>query len=467
MPPTLPTLARLAVVITLIASCAASEALSAAPTYTYDRPIRFGALKRADSDDRITGRLVSWDFESFSLVAGQDSTLTYQWGDFDGKGVYHRLRALVKRTDPDDAAMWARLGGLMYQMREIELAERALAVSEHLGAPPDWLEAMRTPPYTLPTDEPAPQRATRVDANAPRDAAKPAPDSDEPSITPIPGHRPIAPIWPDLTEDQRLAHTRRLKDLCADQITTLDHRMNLVETDHFLFYSDAGASEHKRWASRLERMYDELLATLDMPRDSELFQGKCVVWVFVNRDQFIAYEAAIHSYDARAVAGICHQRSGDCFVAFYRDTPDRFESVLIHETVHAFMYRYRSRHPLPTWANEGLADYIAGRLAERTQEPRTAWQHTRQFLRAGGKALDIMSQTYEDGTWFDENSYPVSHMLIRYMITTDPRTTRDWIDDIKDGKNWLESLRLRFGLTREQLSERFGEAILAEPSYQD
>ena len=194
--------------------------------------------------------------------------------------------------------------------------------------------------------------------------------------------------------------------------------------------------------------------------------GKCVIFIFETKEDFVVFEKQAFNYNAHAAAGVCHQRGHHVYVSFFKGGNDaRFASVLIHENVHAFMYRYRTPMALPTWANEGLADFVAGHLVRESPEPLHHWRHAREFVLAGGDAREIMAQSYLDGTWFDGNSYPVSHMLVRFMLKYRARAFKEWIDDVKAGVEWTASMSDRFGVTPGVLAQGFAKEMRSERSY--
>ncbi len=272
--------------------------------------------------------------------------------------------------------------------------------------------------------------------------------------------------WAPIDPSDIPALTEAVKAKCRQFQEQAGVSLTLFETDRFLFYSDLSAGENRKWTRELDRMYDTLLRTLEIPAGTPMFMGKCPVFVFRERADFIGFERDVFGVNAVNAAGLNHQRAGETFTVFFKSDNDvSFNSVLIHETVHAFMYRYRAAYPLPTWANEGLADYIAGHLTAYSPEPRDHWQHARNFVAGGGDPAEIMGQTYLNGGWFDENSYPVSHMLVRFMLKHKPRSFKEWIDDIKSGKDWEASLEARFNVEPQRLAEGFKQDIMSERGY--
>ena len=419
--------------------------------------------------DRIEGAVVAWDERAVWVRprAGTDE-LEVAWVDVAPAQTYTLWTRLMNRKS---APSWMYLGIAMLDVADAERADRAFGQAEKLDATlarrirsirrahaaGEDARALVEPAPAPPTD-PAPSETTP--APAPPGAGKPRPTSDTP---PGPSVKP----WPEQTEEARKKTVEALRTTAQGMIKASGlTRIAETETTYFLFYSDLAPSEVKKWAGVLDAMYRTLLSTLDMPRDTLLFHGKCVIFIFNANHEYYAFEQAAFRFDARRTGGVCHMRGPDTFVSFFRGSDDaRFQTVLVHETVHAFMHRYRSPADLPTWANEGLADYVAGVLTPMSNEPREAWLHTKQFAQRGKDAAVILRQSYEDGTWFNDDSYPISHMMVRFLLKYKARAFKEWIDDIKAGVGWEASMKTRFGITPDDLARGFIAETMSESRY--
>jgi len=454
--------------VALLIACAAATA-AARPGLTESRielarPIDL--VVRTRDGGSLQGTLVAWSDESIWLsptaaVGGSapvEAERILHWSELDGSQAFEIRRRLI---NPRDGLAWAELGVCMLRSGEVNLAERAFGVAavqtdERLAAACE--EALRLvrsggdPGTSLEALREA-RREQALDGRAPVDGAA--------ASAPVP--------WPVLTQAQLAMETERLKRDAQEKLARVLLTIDPLETDHFLLYTDLPADEARRWSRRLDRMYAKLLEILAMPRDARLFNGKCVIFVFADRGRFVEFESAAFGFAARRVAGVCHQRGPDVFVSFYRmEDETRFISVLVHETVHAFMYRYRTPVNLPTWANEGLADYVAAHVNPKSREQEDHWLQARRFVESGGDVCEIMRQDYSDGTWFTKDSYPVSHMLVHYMLRDRPEAFRKWIDDVKSGAHggdWRASLEDCFGVDPQRLADGFRRAMLTEQSW--
>ncbi len=415
----------------------------------------------------IRGRLVARSAHGFQLRPddGEPGELAwYEWSELEARTAYETYRRLIPRKDAD---AWFDLGVLMLECDARGYADRAFAVAKRLDA------AMTDRVYqTIAAWEAGDSEGTddaEVEDEAEEGETTDADAADDDAPPPL--HSPASGVrvrdpWPVLSAEEQVAATEEVKASAARLLKSADFEIEPVETKHFLLYSDLNRSETKRWSGEVERMYVRLVRALDMPLDVDLFHGKCVIFIFADRSDFIHFEALGMNWDASGAAGVFHGKGSHAYVSFFKsDTDAQFASTLVHETVHAFMYRYRSPVSLPTWANEGLADFTAGELIRASGEPRSHWYHVKNFVNQGGDALKIMSQSVHDGTWYDDDSYPVSHMLVRFMLRFKPKAFKMWIDDIKDGEAWDDALELRFNVTAEELAEQFGAFMEGEREF--
>jgi hypothetical protein len=457
-----------------------------------DRPVRVALRLTSESKPR-PARVAAWSHTEVLAAPARsrgslaDGTLTDASGDrlsaadleriawisLEPRAAYDLRRRLFDR---DDEIQWCLLGIAMLNVGERELADRAFAVAERsrpvtrrvTSAARALFDAGQNPDDAIPlldtldSAEPNPDEGGE-DAGG-RDPLPPSPGTTQPDRQRE--YHGAGHMWPPIDDGTIHAGVQRVKSFAEQKMRAAGVGLALVETERFLMYSQLDRAETLKWAQQLDRMYFVLKDALEIDRDAHIFDGKCVIFIFSDREEYIAFERAAFNFDASRTGGVCHMRNGDVFVSFYKSTSDsRFAFVLVHETVHAFMYRYIGRRQLPTWANEGIADYVAGFIVRDASEPRRHWTTARQYVSGGGDPVEIMNQTYRDGTWFNEYSYPVSHMLVRFLLQHRPRETKLWIDAVKRGDDWRGALSERLNVTPEQLAQGFGEAIMNEASY--
>jgi hypothetical protein len=145
---------------------------------------------------------------------------------------------------------------------------------------------------------------------------------------------------------------------------------------------------------------------------------------------------------------------GTVKIAFYRQSDElQFAHVLVHESVHGFIHRYRSPVPIPSWANEGLAETVATDLAPQHGHRQEVQANAREQLQAHGSRLgDFFDADHIDG-W----QYPVAEMLCTFMIQASAPNYVAFINGLKDGLNIDQSLAEKYQAPKDRLVAVFGQ----------
>ena len=161
----------------------------------------------------------------------------------------------------------------------------------------------------------------------------------------------------------------------------------------------------------------------------------------------------MHHSIAAGSAGMCHAfGNGNVHIAFYRQPNDLdFAHVLVHESVHGFLHRYRSPVPVPSWANEGLAEAIATDMITQKGIAQSSSNEARAELQKR-KSLGMFFKTEHIVAW----QYPVARTLCEFMIRTNKPGYAEFINGIKDGMTWQDALTQKYGVSLEQLVHAYG-----------
>jgi hypothetical protein len=265
--------------------------------------------------------------------------------------------------------------------------------------------------------------------------------------------------WPALDEAQQKSSLLAMKAESQKILQRAGMEIEPIETEFFLFYSDMDRRETAKWALELDKMYRRLANTFNRSPAENIFWGKAAIFVFKERSRFELVEAdSFGQLAPRWSAGFCHSRGPQVFVSFFRQPEDLdFAAILVHESVHGFLHRYRSPQRLPAWANEGFADYVAATLFERSPVDSLRRPLALKFIRSGGDVSAILDLTYASDSWPGPESigYAVGYLLVELMIRDRPRAFGAWVDAIKDGKQWEQALVEDFGTDRQRLVETF------------
>ena len=322
--------------------------------------------------------------------------------------------------------------------------ELMLLIGADASATKAFVRAVKLDPATKPAVELARTRATaailRVETE--ERVAKSALMSER---IPKSGAQP----WPVLTLDEQLAAIAEMKTRAQTICSDAGIRPNMVETRYFLLFSAAEPAAMQECARSLDAMYEKVLELFGIPAGLNLFWGKAVILLEQTEDGFRAVEAAgFKSMTPRGVVGLCHQMGPMVFVnMFWSNDQDRFDSTLIHETVHGIMHRYFSAERLPAWADEGLSEYIASVSFKSSPVDKGRLPQALDYIRSGRSVAAVMRLNYDDRSWPgpDAIGYAVGYAAIKLMVRQQPDAFGRWIRAVKGGKPWEQALSEDFG----------------------
>lgn len=263
--------------------------------------------------------------------------------------------------------------------------------------------------------------------------------------------------WPELSSKEQADWVDKLKAIADEDQTKLGRPCQLYETKFFLFYTDLSAREANNWSALLDRMYARLSETFGVPSGKNIWLGKALVFVFSKKNDYMKFESEIENTDATGTAGMCQSYGdGKVIIAFYRQPQElEFAHVLVHESVHGFVHRYRSRVFVPSWANEGLAEVIATDLVPQRGHRDYVKSLARQELQTHNNSMGDFFTAKHIAGW----QYPVAQMLCEFMITAGKQNYVDFIKGIKDGLSWDDALENRFHAPVERLVAIFGQTL--------
>ena len=426
-----------------------------------DKPVQISTV-RADRKP-LDGRLVAYDDEGFELVRGKNKTVTVGWGELAAPGIYNvRASIIGPRAGGGE---WVEVGRALLRVDGGEpFAERAFAralkLDPKLRDAVD--EAKRSAPAAGPDGKPGPAPDAGASVTGSARGARAAASGGPQMVGKV-----QKGAWPSLTEEQRAERVAELKDFAGEAGKKLDKDLQLHETKYFLFYSDLPAQEARNWAGLLDRMYARLAELFAIDREARppgagkgdfvnVWSGKALVFVFQNADDYRRFEQVVHDTPADGTAGLCHCfGDGRVHIAFYRQAdPLTFAHVLVHESVHGFLHRFRTPAQIPSWANEGLAEVIASELVPRNGRAKQRELQARQELERRADLGGMLEAKHID-PW----AYPVAETLCSYMIQQNRKNYVDFVMGIKEGLTWEQSLEQRYKAPRDRLARAYRGAI--------
>lgn len=394
---------------------------------------RFVRFQLADGV-QVTGEMTAWDAEGFDGSFGQR-----RWSELSHGETW---RLYVQVMDQNDAGQWVDLGGLMLVEEDGgQWAERAFCRA--LRIDPDAASAVAAARDKAESDRL--HRRLVQEAIETQRLALASPEAADWPATPWPAGDPPDPA----------AAVQTLRREAEQILRKAGLKLEPLETERFLVYADLPALDRARLAARLDAVYDYLADLLWV--DGNLFWGKAVVIHLADPDRFRLLEAeSFNQVVVRYSSGICHPMGPRVFINLTGEVEsDALSSALAVATVHAFMHRYRSPRRPPPWANEGLAHHVAaevfgGRIAEIVRGQGV------DDVRLPVDIEAIFTASYDNGWSGRDGAGPaVGALLVELMISQRPVGFRQWINAVKDGKDWTTALAEDYGVPAPRLLETF------------
>ncbi len=240
----------------------------------------------------------------------------------------------------------------------------------------------------------------------------------------------------------------------------------LVESDHFLIWTDWEVRHRERLKDWCESMYAALCAQFDLDPAVDVFLAKCPVFAWRQERRFKDFARRFDGYAGTNAIGYTRsiEKSGHVHVVVLRQGRleadfDRFACTLVHEGTHAFMHRLYTSRLIPHWINEGYADLTAERvLGERCPAGEKAALLARQFVRYDWPVAQLLHSLGP----IEVHQYPLAHSVVSHLEGVDRLRFARFIKDLKGGAAVEAALSAHFeGMTIAQLEARWRSAIKA------
>lgn len=244
----------------------------------------------------------------------------------------------------------------------------------------------------------------------------------------------------------------------------ISNSIKLIETDHFLIWTDWHVSDHARLAELCESMYSALCAEFGADAQDRVFLAKCPIFCWRAKARFRQFARLFDKFEAPNALGYTRSaaQTGHVHVVAYcsgdsDEDFDRFACTLVHEGTHAFLHRFHSNELIPHWINEGLAEL----MAERVLRARCPGRENADLL-AGVYVehdLPIMALVRQRGP-IAVHEYSLAHSLIAYLESRGENRLAELIRALKDGRSLEAALEQAFDLTPESLDEGWRAWVL-------
>ena len=272
-------------------------------------------------------------------------------------------------------------------------------------------------------------------------------------------------LWPELTDEQQKEALKQVKDFVAKvQQKFAPLNMHLYETRYYLFLSDLPPEVASLYTTCLDEMHEELCKAFAVKdKDRVWLGGKVPVIAFIHGESFAQFEQEFfHNQVPTAAQGLAHQGADGVVVISCHcgKDPYYFAGVIVHETTHGFIHRYKSPEFIPNWLNEGIAEWVSMTVVKKNQGVRRKVEMAIKQLRQTG----TLGPNFFTAPNIAADQYGMATAMIDFMIHGNPKAFRLLIDNIKSGVKWQEALKKTYKVTPEELTQKFGMAVVGIPA---
>jgi hypothetical protein len=269
--------------------------------------------------------------------------------------------------------------------------------------------------------------------------------------------------WPEKESDEEHAAALKKSREMIEEVKSLYPGSQLYETKYFLFVSNIPAPQVTPYATSLDRMYEWMSRLYGVTRDHKVWLGgKAPIFAFLDKEQFDDFEEHFFPetgkqiHELANVYGLSHlDKNGEVVISCYRgNDPNDFGQMIVHETSHGFIHRYKSKAQLPNWVDEGMADLIGAEMvpastAVRNRELRAIQQLAQQHSLGGMLSADRI-----DG-W----QYGAASNLNRFLLQSNRQNYVRFIEALKEGMKWEEAIHDAYRSTPEEMLSEYGRMI--------
>lgn len=274
--------------------------------------------------------------------------------------------------------------------------------------------------------------------------------------------RDVTP-WPESeTEEEHTKALEKSREMVKEALTLFPGTEE-YETENFIVVSNIPRQQIGPYIASLDRMYEWMGKLYGVERDHKVWLGgKAPIFAFLEKPQFEAFEERFYP-EAREslqnmtnIYGLCHMKgTGEVAISCYRgNDPANFGQMLVHETSHGFIHRYKTKVKLPNWVDEGMADLVGAEMvpASTTVKNREL-KAIQQVVQQGSFAGMLSAKRIES------QHYGMASNLNRFLLQSNRDHYVQFIEALKEGQTWEEALQSAYKSTPEQLLTAYARWI--------
>ena len=242
------------------------------------------------------------------------------------------------------------------------------------------------------------------------------------------------------------AQREKWKDVNAKIGTTLIEH----ETKHFIVYSDL--PDREALAKGCEKVYSALRNVFDLKRKQRPWKGKCVIFLFRNREDFVRFGTEVDGYSSTAKTGgyFVSRKIGPHIAIpqphIEQGKQKQFASTVVHEMGHAFLEGFCEKGDPESWLHEGVAQACEllydpnDRALMYHRQTVKGWVTSGRVERTFDHMLDLKHIAGND-----HDSYRMAWSMVNWMTQTEAKRFRKLLRLVRDGKTGRQAIEEAFG----------------------
>jgi hypothetical protein len=276
--------------------------------------------------------------------------------------------------------------------------------------------------------------------------------------------------WPPLSKTEQTAALQKERAFFEEVRRKLhDDALTQGETDRFLVFSDIPNFVRSVYVRNLDEMYKQLCQVYGLNPEDNIWRGKATIIAFASEDRFQEFERVFYYGDRPGAQGVAHPgEDGTVVISCHAGhDPKYFATVMVHETTHGFNWRYKAAESLPSWVDEGAAEWVASHVVTIDDSIRGKVALAVQQMKATRSLGGDFFTAQQIAFWQYGVAVSMTDLLIKYEPPSKTGSHhakanhryRDFIEGIKLGMSWEDSLKKAFGLTPEDLLHLYGQTM--------
>ena len=144
-----------------------------------------------------------------------------------------------------------------------------------------------------------------------------------------------------------------------------------LKTAHF--YLNYTSPTTEKYPSTMEGLFSLFKLVMSVKPDEAFFKGRLELYLWEKRDDYLRFAQEFEHFNAGSSGGYSTTTQMgwprvnlplETGIQGKEGNASRTMVVLFHEGTHAMFSQYLTDTPLPTWLNEGLAEYFAYKILE-------------------------------------------------------------------------------------------------------